>query len=207
MLAGRAQPDTSFRLLYGFYLSGPDTLLDAWLPHAPHTEWLNGQQCDARIFPYRGAAIKMADILLGKYCAECHGKVSYPVVTACERCHTRLTTMPPNRAPNELLGTITLARAKPDSGAVIEGNATGGISDDLPRAVFPHWVHRSRYRCKACHMEVFEPRAGANRITMTDIAEGRRCGVCHDGRTAFAAQFGSCDRCHVPPPAVAPPTR
>ena len=72
-LPGRPAPDTSaFRFLYDFYFQGPDTLFDAWFPHSIHTEWLNCQQCHARIFPYRGAAMRMSDILLGKYCAECH---------------------------------------------------------------------------------------------------------------------------------------
>ena len=208
-LPGRSAPDTTaFRFLFDFYFPGPDTLFDAYFPHSTHTEWLNCTQCHARIFPYRGATIKMADILTGKYCAECHGKVSFPVVTACERCHSRLKTMPPNRAAPELIGTITLARARPDSGSVVvEGNAAGVKTDDFPRAVFPHWVHRSRYQCKACHMDVFEPRAGANRITMKDISEGRRCGICHNGQAAFPAQFGYCERCHIPPPLAASPLR
>jgi len=207
-LPGRPQPDTnSFRFLYDFYFQGPDTLFDAYFPHSTHTEWLNCQQCHARIFPYRGAPMKMADILQGKYCAECHGKVSFPVVTDCERCHTRLTTMPPGRASNDLIGTITLVRARPDSGRAVEGNAAGVATDDFPRAVFPHWVHRSRFRCKACHMEVFEPKAGANRITMKDISEGRRCGVCHNGQTAFAVEFGQCERCHISSVAAAPPSK
>lgn len=199
-LPGRPAPDsTGFRFLFDFFFPGPDTTFDAYFPHSTHTEWIGCQQCHARIFAYRGASIKMLDILQGKYCAECHGKVSYPVATACERCHTRLQGMPPNRAKAELLGTVTLVRVQGDSAKGVEGNAGTVKTDDFPRAVFPHWVHRSRYRCKACHMEVFQPQAGANRITMKDIAEGRACGVCHDGRTAFAAQFGACERCHIPP--------
>lgn len=206
-LPGRMPPDTSaFRFLYDFYFPGPDTLFDAYFPHSTHTEWVDCRQCHARLFPYRGTPMKMADILTGKYCAECHGRVSFPVVSGCERCHSRMPRMPANRVPAELIGTVTLARARPDSGGPVEGNAAGGISDALPRAVFPHWVHRSRYRCKACHMEVFEPRAGANRVTMKAISEGRQCGLCHDGRTAFPAQFGYCERCHVPAVGgVAPP--
>jgi c(7)-type cytochrome triheme protein len=146
-----------------------------------------------RIFSYRNTPIQMGDLFQGKYCAECHGKVSYPVVTGCERCHRRLT-MPPGRAQPEFLGTIALARVRDTA-----GSAMGVGIDSFPRATFPHWTHRIRYRCKACHMELFEPRAGATAITMRDIAEGRACGRCHDGTTAFRATVGACQRCHLSP--------
>ncbi len=74
----------------------------------------------------------------------------------------------------------------------------GFVTEDLAPALFPHWVHRIRFRCKACHTQLFEPRAGANEITMVDIGRGEFCGKCHDGVTAFAAGFGACRRCHVP---------
>ncbi|MDH3224252.1 MAG: hypothetical protein OEO23_11100, partial [Gemmatimonadota bacterium] len=68
------------------------------------------------------------------------------------------------------------------------------------------WVHRIRFTCKTCHMSLFEPQAGANRVTMADIDQGRACGACHNGRTAFEAGFNECHRCHVSPDApVLPP--
>ena len=212
VLPGRAAPDTQgFQFDYDFNYAGPDTLFDAYFPHSTHTQWLTCNTCHARIFPYRDTKMKMADIFMGKFCGECHGKVAFPVMTACERCHVRLP-VPAGRAKPELLGTITLARAAPDSasGGVVEGNAAGVSTTALPAARFPHWVHRSRYLCKSCHMELFVPKAGANRITMQLISKGESCGTCHDGKTAFGAGFGSCNRCHVPPaapaPAAVPPT-
>lgn len=205
VLPGHPVPDsTGFQFGYDFMLPGPDTTFDAYFPHSTHTRWLNCNTCHARIFPYRGTPIKMADVLTGRYCGECHGKVAFPVATACERCHVRLK-MPPNRAKPELIGTITLTRAIPDSasGGVVAGNASGVTTAALPPARFPHWVHRSRYLCKSCHMDLFVPKAGANRITMQMISTGKACGACHDGKTAFAAGFGACDRCHVPSAAPA----
>jgi c(7)-type cytochrome triheme protein len=55
-------------------------------------------------------------------------------------------------------------------------------------------------------MQLFEPRAGANTVTMRMIKEGQACGQCHNGRDAFAATIGTCQRCHVPPPAAPAPT-
>lgn len=64
-------------------------------------------------------------------------------------------------------------------------------------AVFPHWFHRIRYKCYACHPSVFEMKAGANKVTMDAIGEGKFCGVCHNGKIAWAASFETCNRCHA----------
>jgi c(7)-type cytochrome triheme protein len=63
-------------------------------------------------------------------------------------------------------------------------------------AVFPHWIHRIRYKCYACHPALFEMKAGANPITMDAIKTGKFCGACHDGKTAWGVGFDTCNRCH-----------
>ena len=61
--------------------------------------------------------------------------------------------------------------------------------------VFPHWFHRIRFRCKVCHDELgFKMRAGANDVRMADIVDGKFCGMCHNGQTAWSAE--RCDLCH-----------
>lgn len=61
--------------------------------------------------------------------------------------------------------------------------------------VFPHWFHRIRYRCKVCHHELgFKMRAGANEVLMSDIIDGKFCGMCHNGQIAWGAE--RCDLCH-----------
>lgn len=200
-IAGRArhlgEPD--FRFAFDFYLQGPDSTFDAYFPHSSHTEWVDCRQCHGPIFRYRGTNISMADIFQGRYCGECHGKVAYPVNSGCERCHQSLP-MPPDRAQPELLGTVTMRRVSLDSAALISdsiGNSAGVRTDELPPAIFPHWLHRVRFRCKACHVDLFEPRAGATAILMKDINAGEACGACHNGAVAFRARFGNCQRCHV----------
>ncbi|WP_227816818.1 c(7)-type cytochrome triheme domain-containing protein [Nitrogeniibacter aestuarii] len=67
--------------------------------------------------------------------------------------------------------------------------------------IFPHWFHRIRFRCKVCHAELgFEMRAGSNDVTMNDIVEGRFCGACHDGHTAWAPD--NCHLCHSGKPGL-----
>ena len=67
--------------------------------------------------------------------------------------------------------------------------------------IFPHWFHRIRFRCKVCHSELgFKMRAGANLVTMKDIDDGKFCGMCHNGRIAWAAD--RCELCHTGKPGL-----
>jgi len=77
--------------------------------------------------------------------------------------------------------------------------------------VFDHWLHRSLYTCRLCHLDIgFAMEAGASKISATLNMQGYYCGVCHDGtrlsnkKTIFAAcaeKFSEeegkrCARCH-----------
>jgi len=67
--------------------------------------------------------------------------------------------------------------------------------------IFPHWFHRIRFRCKVCHHELgFEMRAGANRVTMGDIYDGKFCGMCHNGEVAWGLE--NCNLCHSGKPGL-----
>ncbi|MFQ5470102.1 MAG: cytochrome c3 family protein [Gammaproteobacteria bacterium] len=59
-------------------------------PHKPHTEWLTCANCHPLIFiPQKGAnPVTMSDIIQGKYCGVCHGKVAFPPTMHCGRCHS-----------------------------------------------------------------------------------------------------------------------
>ena len=85
-----------------------------------------------------------------------------------------------------VLGDITIPRT------------TGGAASIqfMPQAVFPHWIHRTEFKCYACHDEIFQMKAGADNINMDEVRNGRFCGKCHDGKTAFAIGFDTCERCH-----------
>ena len=61
--------------------------------------------------------------------------------------------------------------------------------------IFPHWVHRQKYACRACHESLgFKMKVGTSGITMQKIFAGEYCAVCHNGKTAFATS--SCQLCH-----------
>ncbi|PLX97936.1 MAG: hypothetical protein C0622_12100 [Desulfuromonas sp.] len=62
--------------------------------------------------------------------------------------------------------------------------------------VFSHQLHRQRFSCSLCHTELeFSFTRGETGVTRDDYLNGRYCGACHDGTTAFATE-SACDRCH-----------
>lgn len=66
----------------------------------------------------------------------------------------------------------------------------------VPPAVFSHWFHRIRFRCSVCHPALFHMQESEEEPRMVELQEGRYCGACHNGRTAFPISFGTCFRCH-----------
>jgi c(7)-type cytochrome triheme protein len=89
------------------------------------------------------------------------------------------------------------AASRAEYGDVVLNRRSDG--EGVRPVIFPHWFHRIRFRCKVCHFELgFEMRAGANDVTMDDIANGKFCGMCHDGKTAWGAD--RCDLCHAGKP-------
>lgn len=67
--------------------------------------------------------------------------------------------------------------------------------------VFSHWLHRSRFTCRLCHVDIgFAMEANGTQMREADNVRGAYCGACHNGRVAFAAHVNSgpktCERCH-----------
>lgn len=61
--------------------------------------------------------------------------------------------------------------------------------------LFSHKKHLTAYQdCSACHPKLFK--AGANKpVTMAEMEQGKSCGACHNGKTAFSV--GECAKCHT----------
>jgi c(7)-type cytochrome triheme protein len=100
-----------------------------------------------------------------------------------------------------LLGTLALVATALTQTA--PGDAPGDLRFEHPPgspvapAIFQHWVHRLRFTCNACHPAVFSM-TESEPTTMDAITAGQACGVCHNGRVAFAVSPTTCNRCHVP---------
>jgi len=66
-------------------------MADVVFPHGMHSYWLNCDSCHPK--PFKDVTgsnnIKMDEILAGKWCGKCHGKVAFTpkAYTNCRRCH------------------------------------------------------------------------------------------------------------------------
>jgi c(7)-type cytochrome triheme protein len=64
----------------------------------------------------------------------------------------------------------------------------------LPPALFSHRSHQS-FGCYSCHPSAFPQQPLG--FTHEEMRQGRFCGQCHQGGTAFAIESAPCERCHV----------
>lgn len=67
----------------------------------------------------------------------------------------------------------------------------------LPAVVFDHWLHRAKYTCRLCHVDLgFAMKAGATDVKAQDNQKGFYCGACHNGRMSSSEGklFASCDK-------------
>jgi c(7)-type cytochrome triheme protein len=71
--------------------------------------------------------------------------------------------------------------------------------------VFAHWLHRAKYTCRLCHVDLgFAMATGQTEIREEDNRNGLYCGACHNGKVAFTVGSGkqdekqaeNCNRCH-----------
>jgi len=68
--------------------------------------------------------------------------------------------------------------------------------------VFDHKIHvaEAGLECDSCHDGIFEMETGQaesrDDFTMESLYQGKYCGACHDGDTAFASNT-RCTLCHI----------
>ncbi len=71
----------------------------------------------------------------------------------------------------------------------------------LVPVVFDHWLHRAKFTCRLCHVDVgFAMEAGATKISAATNMRGFHCGSCHNGNRVFEGRkiFGSCSGSVLP---------
>lgn len=104
-------------------------------------------------------------------------------------------------------GPLGVKRKKPrlhEYGNVLIDNYSP-MKNSVSPVVFKHWLHRSKYTCRLCHVDIgFAMLREQSDITCEDIKNGLYCGACHDGGEAFA-RIGmgaggedayNCELCH-----------
>ena len=71
---------------------------------------------------------------------------------------------------------------------IFEEKSTGNV-------IFSHKTHSSLYSCANCHPALFRATRNGAKVPMGKMEEGKSCGSCHDGKTAFGVK-DACDSCH-----------
>jgi c(7)-type cytochrome triheme protein len=146
--------------------------------HSTHTQWLACANCHPRLFPMgvNAAGLSGADLHSRRYCGACHGSVAFGIIGACERCHPTLAKVRQHQDVLDLDVEVTPA------------------SQASSKTVFSHRTHRF-VDCPSCHTDLFEQPAGAKKMTMADISEGKYCAGCH-GKVAVDL-VAQCQHCHA----------
>ncbi len=93
---------------------------------------------------------------------------------------------------------------RPDEyGNVVMNNHAARV--DSNPVVFTHWLHRAKYTCRLCHVDLgFAMTANETGVSEQDNRNGLYCGSCHNGTIAFPPEelteggktIKHCDRCH-----------
>ena len=122
---------------------------------------------NGKVITGKEKAVSMAEMERGKTCGTCHnGKKAFAVTANCDRCHKG---MKPKDIVFKLKG--------------------------FTAATFSHDIHTAAYSCKDCHTKTFPYKAVVGKATMDDMAKGKSCGSCHNGKEVFATT-GDCAKCH-----------
>jgi len=143
-------------------------ITNALFSHDVHVAMYSCKNCHTAVFPYKAGAkhYSMKDMENGKSCGTCHnGKEAFASTGDCAKCHK-------NFKPADI-----------------------NFKTDMGQAKFSHDRHLGTFKCADCHTKRFLYVAGVKRYTMGDMEEGKSCGGCHDGKSAFTVKE-FCIKCH-----------
>ncbi|MDD5284834.1 MAG: cytochrome c3 family protein [Desulfuromonadaceae bacterium] len=76
------------------------------------------------------------------------------------------------------------------------GGGDVAIKSKKGEVVFSHDNHVGMgLECTKCHDGLFTTSAQHKKVTMKQMQQGKSCGACHNGKTAFSVK-GDCKNCH-----------
>jgi len=104
------------------------------------------------------------------------------------------------RSAAAMVSVVAIAGALPD--IRLPRDIVYDKAKDSPGpVVFSHETHVAiaDNKCTGCHPAPFKMLKPVGRVTHDEMAAGRSCGVCHDGKTATGIQ-DDCEHCHKPAP-------
>jgi c(7)-type cytochrome triheme protein len=139
------------------------------------------------------------------------GKIVFPHAIhieqfSCGECHPDLFKA--ERGANKAI-TMKEMKNGASCGACHDGSSAFSVADcvachagdilykdeDAGNVTFSHAVHIEQFSCSECHPDLFKAERGANKATMEDMENGKSCGACHDGSSAFSVA-DDCESCH-----------
>ena len=131
---------------------------------------------------------------------------SHLAVAECGACHPKLYS--PNQK-NKRVGMAAMTKGKscgechnakqafsvkecskchPVRELQFEEKSTGNV-------LFSHTFHTGLYTCTDCHVSLFKTARSTAKISMGAMEQGKSCGGCHDGKSAFSVKE-KCEVCH-----------
>ena len=149
--------------------------------------------------------VKSVNLQAGEFGAITFSHRDHAAKQRCESCHTKLY----RTGKTPAVGMAAMKSGK-SCGACHNGKAAFGLDkcaachplkepvyrvDGAGEVKFSHKFHLDLYSCRDCHPQTFALKGKRVAATMGDMANGKSCGACHDGKTAFTAQE-NCARCH-----------
>jgi len=176
--------------------------------HTTHTAFAGGQcvACHPQPFkilhPTRQASHE--EMNAGRSCGICHdGRTAFSTgdPAACQSCHTGMPKRAeaPSLAGGAKGGAAAAPPAKPAARAG-PGDVKLAKSAGSPgRVTFRHATHGgAKARCDRCHPKLFGMKPAGTPLEKAAMFEGKSCGACHNGKTAFGVDDGAqCQRCHA----------
>lgn len=123
---------------------------------------------------------------------------------SCRECHPKIYRF----AKARQVGMAAMEKGK-SCGACHNGTAAFAVADcarchpareltfpvtGISDARFSHKGHLARYGCQDCHPKLYPLKRGKP-VGMAAMEQGKSCGACHDGKTAFPVT-ASCGFCH-----------
>lgn len=81
--------------------------------------------------------------------------------------------------------------------AVVGGGDVALKAKGAGDVLFSHAPHvdKAGLGCKECHTRLYLDTKKHRKVTMKEMAQGKSCGACHDGKRAFSVK-GDCGKCH-----------
>ena len=185
-------------------------------PHVTMSQMQQGKSCGSchdgkSAFSVKGDCVKchqVADLPMAGgsvFGHSIHLDMSY----SCSECHNKIFIAGPNRIRHTMINM----EAGKSCGACHNGKTAFSVKGDCQKchknvskidfkafdATFSHVDHLKMFKCEECHSAIFVGGIRSIRYTMPQMEQGKSCGACHDGKTAFGVN-GNCEKCHPSSP-------